>query len=105
MVSSTEVLPGNLYAIPDDESGYHLVKVLAIDARGIHLRFYMNVLPALPQQVDPGALEWFLGHTPLSKEAWQDIYEKAILVQNLPVTEEELEGYQYWRLEHGGYFA
>lgn len=105
MVSSTEVLPGNLYGIPDEEGGYGLVKVLAVDPNGIHLRFYMNDFRELPQQVDPENLEWFLGHTPLSKSAWQEVYEGAVFIENVPVTEEELEGYKYWRVEHGDYFA
>ena len=81
------------------------MKVLAVDPDGVHLRFYMNVLKELPQDVDPDTLEWFLGHTPLSNNAWQGIYENAVLIKNLPVHQDELEGYQYWRLEHGGYFA
>lgn len=105
MVSSIEVLPGNVYGIPDEEGGYGVVKVLSVEPEGIHLRFYMNDFQELPQRIDPDTLEWFLGHTPLSKAAWQDLYEKAVLIENVPVTEEELEGYQYWRLEHGGYFA
>jgi hypothetical protein len=105
MVSSTEILPGNLYGIPNDQGGCGLVKVLAVDPEGIHLRFYMNVFDELPEQVDPETLEWFLGHTPLSNAAWRDLHNQAVLIDNLPVTDDELEGYQYWRLEHGGYFA
>jgi hypothetical protein len=97
---------GGLYWIRNAKGRYDVFKVLAVDAKGVHVRLYTLSFAAPPTAADLAAarpLPWFIGHLPLSHRsyaAWD-----AQLVDAEPVGEEELEGYQMWIEADGGVFG
>jgi len=94
--------PGDIFIIPNENREYEILKVIAVDDEGIHLRFYEDIFTDKPTSVCTETLEWFLGHIPMSWDVWDDMEKEQI--QNDPVSKEELEGYLYWKDEVGGVF-
>jgi hypothetical protein len=104
---ATRALPpiqvGGLYATPDADGGWRVMKVLALDEHTVHLRIYANRFPEQPSDVDPAALTIGglndpagvgIGHVPLAKEGF--FKGKPILIKVVPVKEDELEGYKIY---------
>ncbi|WP_295942492.1 hypothetical protein [uncultured Xanthomonas sp.] len=104
---------GGLYATSRQEGGYVLLKILKLDADGVHVRVYSNVYSVPPKAVDTSTLYLAgdnrhddeplgMGHLPISRASFAgwDLH----FVQQSSVTEEELEGYRIWQEAQGGYF-
>lgn len=112
--SGAKLVEGSVCAIPREDGGFQIVKVLAIDERGVHLRMYSDRFESIPARVDERGLSMKgpdraeneypgMGHIPLSNETFSDW--GAIPVQVSAVLPEELEGYEIWRTdERAGYF-
>lgn len=112
---SSAPVEGGLYYLPNEDGiGYHVIKVLKVDAHGVHLRIYSNIFPDVPHQIDESVLYMAgmdrqegerlgMGHMPLlmaSFARWN-----ARFFQQSNVHEHELEGYNYWAEAPGaGYF-
>jgi hypothetical protein len=109
-VSAEGVIPrkGAYYWCPADSA---VVKVLAIDEQGVHLRIYANHFPTKPESIraeemtldsmdgiSPGGM----GHIPLRLEGF--ILWEPQLIQEGTVEDDELEGYKIWQEAKGGYF-
>ena len=76
-----------------------VTKVLVVDdaAGAIHVRFYDGEFPnadAVLAAIGAQKLEWSIGHAPMSSEAFTA--ETYTTVTNVPVTDDELEGYRYY---------
>ena len=100
-VAAPSIQVGGLYATPDQDGGWRVMKVLAVDERAVHLRAYANRYRERPKDVDPATLtlggdpaEFGIGHFPMAKEGF--LKEKAVLIKVVPVTEDELEGYRMY---------
>ena len=100
---------GGLYAIAEEQGGYVVVKVLAVDHIAVHLRQYSNQFDTLPDELDPATLDWSLdlekfksddqkaigiGHFPVSLDGFWD--DDPMLVQVAEVEDDELDGYRTW---------
>jgi hypothetical protein len=109
--SSAALEVGGIYSTDDGKGRYGVVKLLA-HAEGIcHVRVYKQKFSARPTTVDvtslslgkPGDPDGFgMGHIPLREAAfleWQPV-----LITELKVTPEELEGYKIWKESGGGVF-
>ncbi len=107
---------GGLYRTPSGDGGYGVLKLLKVDAVGVHVRQYSNQFDAPPSHIDERDLflapfdpddtarsvPMGMGHLPVSARtfrAWSPT-----LVQQSTVHPDELTGYESWREAGGGYF-
>lgn len=104
---------GGLYSVEAEKGGFSIVKILKLDAVGVHIRAYSNRFPQRPTDVDVTKLymagmnrnpdeELGMGHLPLSKESFAGW--KPELIKVVSVEQAELEGYEMWKEAKGGYF-
>jgi hypothetical protein len=110
---SKQVQEGGVYSVKEEDGTYGAIKILKIDDQGVHIRQYSNQFLERPASVDSSTLymagihrkpneKLGLGHTPISNESFANWQIQLIHVE--PTTDEELEGYEYWKEENGGYF-
>lgn len=85
---------GGIYATPDKDGSWRIVRVLALDEHAVHLRSYTDRFTEQPKDVDLAKLKWFIGHMPLAREGFEK--ERRVLIKVVPVAEDELEGYRYY---------
>ena len=107
---------GDLVSVSTDEGDFGVMKILAVDQGGVHVRLYVERLQARPASrrdvptlsiapFGPGHnFPMSLGHVPLthpSFHAWEPV---RLGVED--VEEDELEGYRIWETAGGsGYFG
>jgi hypothetical protein len=103
----------DLYSLQDESGVFTVIKVLKVEADGVHVRQYSNEFTDHPDHVDEDALFMAgmhqtpqqrigLGHIPVSAATfsrWQPRF-----IQRGTVLPDELEGYEYWKEEPGGWF-
>lgn len=85
---------GGIYATPDEDGSWRVVRVLALDEHAVHLRSYTDRFSEPPKDVALPKLNWFVGHMPLDRDGFES--EPRVLVKVVPVEEDELEGYRYY---------
>jgi hypothetical protein len=85
---------GGIYATPEKDGSWRIVRVLAVDERAVHLRSYTDRFAEQPKDVDLAKLNWFIGHVPVAREGFEK--EPRVLVKVVPVADEELEGYKLY---------
>ncbi len=85
---------GGIYATPDEDGSWGVVRVLALDEHTVHLRSYTDRFAEQPKDVDLAKLRWFIGHMPVAREGFDK--ERHVLIKVVPVAEDELEGYRYY---------
>jgi hypothetical protein len=103
---------GGLYSVIAGPREFGVVKVLAFDKAGVHVRLYKNRFNRRPKRknlpelrlgrIDEDGLPG-IGHLPIVKKIfykWQPLF---ILQQE--VTDEELEGYRAWKEESAKYWG
>lgn len=92
---------------------YSVFKILKIEDDGVHVRLYSNVYETPPSDVDVSTLyvaekhrradePMGMRHMPVSNRSfasWKTDY-----IQTVPVTEDELEGYNLWLDDEPWYF-
>jgi hypothetical protein len=110
--SREKLVEGGFYYTPAEKGGYHVLKILKLDERGVHVRLYSNRFPSPPTRVDENTLylatvhqpeeDPGLGHLPASKETFASW--KAVFIQQSTVKPEELDGYEEWKNAKGGYW-
>lgn len=104
--------PGQLLSVVT-EDGIAVMKVLAVDAHGVHARLYAQRFAQRPKAPDlpelflvPFGPEYnnpsSIGHMPLSHRSFEAWQPEVITTQ--AVDEEELDGYRMWEEANGGYF-
>jgi hypothetical protein len=104
---------GGLYSVAHENGKYIVVKILKLDAEGVHVRSYSNLFGHRPRDVDESKLYMAgidhkpsealgMGHLPLAKESFRQW--DAQLIKVVPVRDSELEGYRMWLDAKGGYF-
>ncbi len=91
---------------------YQAAKILMVDDHGVHIRLYSNCWPSPPERIDVSTLildsegpgqALGIGHLPFTTKAF--LAQGPVAFQQSTVTEEELDGYQIWQQDQGGYFA
>ena len=109
--SNQEWVVGGIYLNPNQDGSLAVFKVIAVDEGGVHVRLFANKYRKRPRDLDPttltvGGLGWpegaGIGHLPLSFEAigkWTVEF-----VKQAPVTDDELDGYDMWKEDGGGYW-
>ena len=104
---------GQLLSVLAEDGQFAVMKVLAVDDIGVHVRLYTQRFSARPLLSDlhglsiaPVFLEhgnpFSFGHMPFRNSSF-DSWEPQVIGSE-QVSEEELAGYHLWRKEHGGYF-
>ena len=103
---------GTLYSVVGGKGYFQVVKVLAVDSGGVHVRLYKNRFGTRPKIVDFATLTLGsihdpdgcgLGHVPLTATVFQ-AWNPEVLAES-PVAEAELDGYREWESAKGGYFG
>ena len=118
-MTDPNLAPGALYTIPGSEPGtFQVIKVLALDDLGVHVRLYGNAFSQRPAQLAPDLLdmapflslapedigyEWPLsvGHLPLLADTFASL--QPVFVLRVELEEEELDDYSEWVAAGGGY--
>jgi hypothetical protein len=113
--SSPDALaPGDLASVATDEGPFGVMKVLVVDRGGVHVRLHVQRFTRRPTAAELGELTvvpfgpshdtpWSAYHLPLSRATvagWQP----EVIVRELGIHDDELEGYRMWREARGGYF-
>jgi len=106
--ATSRVRVGGLYSVPNADGTFAVVKVLAADHIGVHLRRYGNIFADPPEAVQSADLStaveldrlqddprgMAIGHFPLAHQGFWEM--GPALVQVEAVEDEELEGYLLW---------
>ena len=106
-------IEGGIYVIPVESGGFQPLKILVVDADGVHIRLYSNHFPDVPPRIDESSLFMAgmeraadvplgMGHMPVSRPSFATW--RAQWIQASSVAVDELEGYEMWREAKGGYF-
>jgi hypothetical protein len=104
---------GELVSVLTEDGRFGVMKILAVDDRGVHVRLYSQRFVGRPQVADTGNLStlpvvpvqgnpFSFGHMPFSHASFR-LWEPQS-IRSEPVSEEELRGYRMWQKEKGGYF-
>lgn len=108
---------GGIYSIVTSDGKIRVVKILATDPQGVHVRLYKNTFASRPETINPDDLklgkvinddgsynaeEYSLGHAPLLLETFYGSDPK--FITKVSVSDDELEGYKMWKDAMGGYF-
>lgn len=106
--SSSELLEGGYYSIVDGES-FAIAKILKLEPDKVHVRIYKKHFPERPAAIDPSLLTldtihdpdgFGMGHLPLRCETF--LQRSPVFITQLPVTANELQGYEFWKEAGGG---
>lgn len=100
--------------VGDSGVDYAVVKILAVDAEGVHIRLYQERFATRPTQVDATRLTLgpvipvegvplSVGHAPFSHDTFAK-WGAVLLSRGATVAESELAGYRGWQEAEGGYF-
>ena len=111
----SDLVAGDLCAIQAGEAGFAVLKILAVDPDGVHVRLYKQRFRSLPATPDPAELSlgafkvdggtsdaFSIGHLPLTREALAVSWP--VRVAHRSVLADELDGYEIWIKSQGGYF-
>jgi hypothetical protein len=104
---------GQLLSVETDEGGYGVMKLLAVDGSGVHATLFVQRFASRPRASDLGELSLAgfgpghdnplsIGHMPISYPTFATW--RPVLVDERPVSEDEMEGYRMWQEAEGGYF-
>ena len=113
MTEIQQIKVGGLYSTGSPESGFGLVKILALDPGVVSLRIYGRRSTNRPSPADISVMKsgspdepksFGIGHVPVA-EAQFISWSPEFLAEE-PVSEEELEGYHFWKEDlEGGHGA
>jgi hypothetical protein len=101
---------GGLYSTSDGGE-FGVVKILALEPDAVSIRIYRERFPARPTSIDPESLSlgsvddpdgFGIGHMPIAPHDFALWFPVHLATE--PVTDEELEGYRYWKESGGGTF-
>jgi hypothetical protein len=115
VVDPRELRAGDYVTVAGDTGpDFAVVKILATDDEGVHIRLYQQRFDTRPVEVDPGSLS--LGpvipsegvplsvhHAPFSYATFAR-WGAVLLARGHTVGEHELIGYRSWQEAEGGYF-
>lgn len=92
---------------------FSIAKILAVDADAIHIRMYGRRFDRRPHSVAldqlvlepyvPGQALLSFGHLPISRRTFLQ-WRPRLVDRGLPVSDDELEGYEMWRQQGGHCF-
>jgi hypothetical protein len=100
---------GGIYSFYSGENKYGVAKILALDSSAVHVALYKNKFDSRPESVDVTTLTFGtihdtdgfgMGHLPLTYQTFKNWHP--VFIQQATVSEEDLEGYNYWKEHHGG---
>ena len=107
-----KIVVGGIYSVSNGENkDYGIVKVIAEDSIGVHVRSFSNKFSTRPKTINLSDLS--LGkigdknpgieHLPILKKVFQSW--SPIFITKEPVKEDELVGYKEWLSAKGGYWG
>lgn len=110
--AAQELVEGGLYVVDNEGVGYRPLKIVKLDAEGVHVRMFSNVysnVPARIRQDDllisdrdlPPYLPFGFRHIPFRRASFEDL--KPIFIERSTVSEDEMSEYEIWLGKDGGY--
>ena len=104
---------GQLVSVLCEDGRFAVMKLLATDRHGVHVRLYAQRFDSRPSGLDPSTLSigafapgsdvpFSIGHMPLRTASFARWQPEPIAEE--PVSEAELEGFRSWQEARGGYF-
>lgn len=110
--AAQELVEGGLYVVGNEGVGYRPLKIVKLDAEGVHVRMFSNVysnVPARIRQDDllisdrdlPPYLPFGFRHIPFRRASFEDL--KPIFVERSAVSADEMSDYEVWLGKDGGY--
>lgn len=90
----SNLIEGGVYVSHNDDGSFSVSKILVLEPDVVHIRLYANTFKTIPNDLNSAELEYAIGHTPLEKRNF--LYWEPALFKVEEVSEEELEGYQYY---------
>jgi len=102
---------GDIYSTSDGNGCYRIVKLLAHADGVCHLRIYKQKFSERPATIDIASLSlgklgdpdgFGMGHIPQREAGF--LQGRPMLLTNVAVTPEELDGYEIWKENGGGVF-
>ena len=94
--AAAEFKPGGMYCIPGNTKSIRIAKVLAVDPKYVHMRFYDNRFLSCPLKIDPKSLQGPLKHTPLLKKIFLSPNRFVFIMQST-TSVDELAPYYQWK--------
>jgi len=90
-----DIEPGMVFKV----RGGGLSKVVKVEPEGVHV-----VDAGESKPIEAGGMSFSMGgmHMPMSRRTWES--GRPVLERTEPVEEHELEGYEIWRSDGGGWF-
>ena len=109
--SQSEFTAGAYYSVEAERGGFRVVKMLAVERKGVHIRLYRNRFTERPPEIEPDTLT--LG-SPEDADAGTEhaavllktfMAWKPVFIGQGSVSEEEMEGYRVWQESLGEYLG
>src|SRR3954467_785641 len=69
--SDQSIKVGGIYATPEKDGSWRIVRVLVLDEHAVHLRSYSDRFKEQPKDVDLAKLNYIIGHMPLAREGFE----------------------------------
>ena len=91
---SNELVVGGLYLSQNENGTFGVTKILALDDFAVHIRMYSEEFKTKPTDLNSADLTFLIGHAPLAIEGF--LLDKPELLKVEKVSEEELEGYNFY---------
>jgi hypothetical protein len=112
-LAQDRLVEGGLYSYQNETRGYSVLKILKLDPQGVHVRMYSNHFSEHPEKLNEATLHLAgverapketlgIGHAPISTQGFASL--DARFIKQVPVKDEELEGYRAWKAAKGGYY-
>lgn len=91
---ANDLVIGGLYISQNEDGSFGVSKILALDEFAVHVRMYSDEFETKPSDLNSTDLTFLIGHAPMAKEGF--LLDKPELLKVEKVSEEELEGYNYY---------
>lgn len=110
--AAQELVEGGLYVVDNEGVGYRPLKIVKLDAEGVHVRLFSNVYSKVPAHIrqdelfisDSNLLPYLpfgYRHIPFRRASFEDL--KPIFVERSAVSADEMSDYEIWLGKDGGY--
>jgi hypothetical protein len=85
---------GGLYVSKNKNGEYGVTKILALEKKVVHVRMYTDKFDTKPTKLNSKNLSMMIGHAPMAREGFLNSNAELVAIEK--VSEDELEGYNYF---------
>jgi hypothetical protein len=107
-----ELVVGGLYSMNDGEGSFGVIKVIAIEEKGTHVRLYRNRWTDRPTTIDeatltlavnPSHIIYGAEHLALTRKGFYSL--QPVFIKQGTVTPEEIQPYKIWTTSGANYIG